>query len=128
MINSIVTHLVAETSGFAVIENARDSQPVAKNAAVLPALFVYKKSGVGDESPGDVKVRQKHTAIICVQLICNSDDFDTNEQQLFDALLGYQVNPNYDGMTYLSDESVNITGKVQWQEYLFSTWRTIREV
>lgn len=127
MINSIVTHLNAEISGFSLIDNARDLQPQETKSADLPALFVFRDSGTADGSSGDVKVRQKQSVIVAIDLVCSADDHDANEKKLFDAMLGYQLDSDHRSFEYIKDEVVGITGKVVWHRYQFFTWRTIRE-
>lgn len=128
MIDSIVAHLQANTSGFALIDNARDLQPQETKSADTPAMFLFRNSGTGSQSNGDLKVRQQRTVIVSVHLVCAAADLDSNEQKLFDAMLGFQIDANYRGFEYIKDEVISITGKVVWHEYQFITWHTIREL
>jgi len=127
MIPTFVTYLDTVTPSFTTVENARLLQPEDSKPENLPALFAFRDMGEGGPSRCGHKVSQKATRIVSVYLVCSHLDHEALELELFNAVLGWQFTPEWQGMEYQDDKVVSIAGNIIWHQYNFSTWHTIRQ-
>jgi hypothetical protein len=126
MISELITQLTNETTSFVTIDNARDLQPVNTQSNELPALFVFRGDAVMSRSNADNRVTQRRDQIVSVYLVCDHAEVEELENEIFDALLGWQYKPEYTGLEAVKSEVISITGQTVWHQIDFTTWNTLR--
>jgi len=127
MITDLIAHLTNETTSFVTIDNARDLQPVSTQSSELPALFVFQGDSIMSRSNADNRVMQRRDQIISIYLVCSHNDVEALENEIFDALLGWQYKPDYSALEVSKSEVISITGQTVWHQLDFTTWNTLRE-
>lgn len=84
--------------------------------ADLPILYVSPVTEVADESVADNFVAQTVTETFSVLISADAvgDALDTMRDEVFAALLGFQVDANHDAVEFSSGDLVDINQSVIW--------------
>jgi len=127
MITDLIAHLTSETTSFVTIENARDLQPVSTQSNELPALFVFRGDSTLQRSNADNRISQRRDQVISLYLVCSHNDVEALENEIFDALLGWQYTADYSSLQAIKSEVISITGQTVWHQLDFTTWNQLRE-
>ena len=122
MVPQIITHLQANTTSFPTIQNAWTMEPVEDLSADIPALYVYHGARSADPELGETTCyRQRITKTVHVFIVCEPDDFETLWNEVWTALVGYQVDPWSEGLAFLEGNVVKQTGQHLWWR---DTWQS----
>jgi hypothetical protein len=124
MIPEIIVHLQSNTTSFPTIENAWTMVPVEDLSAAVPALYVYPGSRSAEANLGETTCyRQRITKSVNVFLVCQPADFETLWLELWNALVGFQIDAQYEGLGFTGGGVQKLTGQYLWWRDTYQTRR-----
>ncbi len=128
MIPEIIAHLQTHTTSIPTIENAWTMVPVVNLSAAVPALYVYPGPRSAETDLGETNCfRQRITKSIQVFIVCNSDDFESLWVEVWNALGGYQIDSQYEGLIFAEGGVQKLTGQYLWWRDTYQTQRVHRQ-
>ncbi len=117
-------HLQANTTSFPTIENAWTMVPVEDLSAAVPALYVYPGPRSAETDLWETNCfRQRITKAIHIFIVCTPDGFESLWTEVWNALAGYQIDNQYQGLAVAEGGVQKLTGQYLWWR---GTWQTRR--
>jgi len=127
VVPQIIAHLQANTTSFPTIQNAWTMEPVEDLSAAVPALYLFPGEFDADPDIGMSCPQQLIVKNVDIFLVCTPGDFDSLFLELWNTLVGYQVDPYHDGLAMSRSFTERITGQYLWRHNIFVTRRKYRQ-
>lgn len=123
MIPGLITHLEANTESFQTIKHAWTLKPVVEMSEIVPAVFLWSGPRSAASELATTCPRQQITKRINAFIVCEPVDFESIWLELWDAMVGYQVDAQYEPLAYADGDIQDVSGKYLWWRDSYQTKR-----
>lgn len=127
MIPDLITHLGTATTSFETIAHAWMMQPVEDLSEAVPALYLWPGNRSATPEIGTTCPRQEIIKRVNIFIVCPPLSHDDLWVELWDAMVGYQVDQHYEGMAFAEGDTVKIIGNYLWWRDVYQTKRLHRK-
>jgi hypothetical protein len=129
LIPEIISHLQSSTTSFPAIENAWTMTPVEDLSAAVPALYLYPGTRSANPELGETTChRQRIMKTVQLFIVCEPDDFESLWLEVWNALVGYQIDSHYEGLAFAEGGVEKLTGQYLWWKDTYQTRRLHTQV
>jgi len=109
------------------VEHAWFMSPLEELDKETPAIFIYPGPEKAQESDLDALISQQVEGALVVYLVAQHSQLDAMRELVRKTLLGWQQDPTFNGLQFLSGEREGANAKYIWWKDIFSDQFHIRE-
>jgi len=121
VMSQVLAQLTTELTSFNTVKSAWTSKPLANFDEELPAAMAYLDAMESEPSPYMNETIQPCERRIAVLIVCAADDLEARQQEVFDAMVGFQLTDGaWEPFEHLAGNNIQINESIVWWRELYS--------